>query len=115
VLLLTALLTGSETSGDIIRFAMMEPETKEYIRSLLTLLKEMFGKVHALEMLIHFSTDRELDANLESKVAQALSLPLARRALDEKFDARIEEILRQLDDQEALSALLRSPTKGLPN
>ena len=46
---------------------------------------------------------------------QLLAEPEPKKELDAKFDPHIEKILQALENREAFAALLRSPTKGLPN
>jgi hypothetical protein len=93
----------------------MEPETREYIRYLLNLAKSLHGKIAALETLIRIWGSPDLSSNLDSYLSQMLEAPEPRQALDEKFDEHIAQILKSIENREALAALLRTPTKGLPN
>jgi hypothetical protein len=93
----------------------MEDSNKEYVRYLLIRLKELYGENEALKSLFRTSPNESLRQQWESALAQVLQEPVARQALDAKFDPHIEKIMRALEDQEAISALLQSPTKGLPN
>jgi hypothetical protein len=93
----------------------MEAQTKEYVRALLNLVKELYAKFYGLQTLIHISSDQNLRINWESDLAQLLLEPEPKKELDAKFDPQIEQILRILEDQEGVAALLRTPTKGLPS
>ena len=93
----------------------MEIETKEYVRHLLNLVKELNGEIYALQTLIHRSSDRDLRINWEVRLKQLLAEPEPKKELDAKFDPHIDKILRTLEDREAFASLLRTPTKGLPN
>lgn len=93
----------------------MEPETKEYIRYLLELVKGLYGKVYCLQALIQACNDSEMKAKWESRLAELMEMPEPKAALDDKFDSHIAQILKTLEDREAFALLLRSPTKGLPN
>src|SRR5579864_204133 len=100
--------------GRIIR-ATMEPETKEYVRFLLSLVKELYGKIYGLQTLIEISSDTDLRLNWEVNLAMLLQEPEPKKELDAKFDPHIEKILQALENQEVFAALLQTPTKGLPN
>ena len=93
----------------------MEAETKEYVRFLLNLVKELYGQIYGLRTLIHISSDQDLRINWEVNLARLLAEPEPKKELDAKFDPHIDKILRTLEDREAFAALLRTPTKGLPN
>ena len=93
----------------------MEPATQEYVRFLLNLVKGLYGQIYALETLIKISSDPDLRSNCQAHMTQLLAEPGPKKALDDKFDPHIEKILKALGDQEAFAALLRTPTKGLPN
>ena len=94
---------------------MVQPETREYIHHLLTLVKELYGQIYGLQILIRISSDADLRINWEANLAQLLAEPEPKRELDAKFDPHIAKILHALENQAAFAALLRSPTKGLPN
>jgi hypothetical protein len=79
------------------------------------LAKSLHGKIAALETLIRIWGSPDLSSNLDSYLSQMLEAPEPRQALDEKFDEHIAQILKSIENREALAALLRTPTKGLPN
>ncbi len=93
----------------------MEDSTKEYVRYLLIRLKELYGENEALKSLFRTSPTQGLRQHWESALARVLQDPEARQALDAKFDPHIEKIMKAFEDEEAISTLLRTPTKGLPN
>jgi hypothetical protein len=53
----------------------MEDETKEYVRFLLNLIKELHGKIYGLQTLIRISADQNLRINWESHLALLLAEP----------------------------------------
>jgi hypothetical protein len=93
----------------------MEDATRDYIRSLLQRIKVLYGENSALKALLQTIPLQSLRDTWERAFHEILELPSTQKELDAKFDEHIEKIMRSLEDQEAIAALLRTPTKGLPN
>ena len=93
----------------------MESATKEYVRFVLNHIKQLWAENEALKTAIKSHRDPQTRIELQSVVQQLLENPDLKKEMEKKFDPHIEKIMKALDDQEAFSALLRTPTKGLPN
>lgn len=93
----------------------MESSTKEYVRFILNHIKQLWAENEALKTSIKSHRDPQTRLELQSVVQQLLDNPDLKKEMDDKFDPHIAKIMKALDDQEAFSALLRTPTKGLPH
>src|SRR5262249_21317175 len=93
----------------------MEQQTKDYIRALLVLIKNLYGENYALRAMNQASPIAAIRDSWEQSLKQVLELPETQKEIDDRFDPQIEKIMRLLDDHEAVADLLRAPAKGLPN
>ena len=93
----------------------MEEHAKEYVRFILNHVKELWAENEAMKSIFRAHRDPQTRAEWESYLKALLERPDLKQKMDDKFDPHIEKILKALDDQEAVLALLRTPTKGLPN
>ena len=93
----------------------MERQTREYVRALLSLIKTLYAENYALRAMNEASPLSEIRDTWEQSLKEVLEMPETRQEIDNRFDGPIERILELLEDEEAIGALLRTPTKGLPN
>ena len=93
----------------------MEQRTKEYIRSLLSLIKTLYAENYALRAMNQACPIKEIRETWEGSLKDVLEMPETKREIDSRFDMQIERIMELLDSEEAIAALLKMPTKGLPN
>ena len=93
----------------------MEVLTKEYVRFMLNHIKELWAENAALKAIFKAHRDLQTRAEWESHLKSLMENPQLKKEIDDKFDPHIEKIMKALDDQEGVAALLRTPTKGLPN
>ena len=92
----------------------MEIPTREYVRFMLNHIKELWAENASLRTLLRTHPDPKTRAEWESHLKLLSQQPEIQSEIDAKFDPHIEKIMKALDDQEAILALLRTPTKGLP-
>ena len=93
----------------------MEPQTKDYVRALLSLIKNLYAENYALRAMNQaspFSVTRE---TWQQSLNDILALPNTQQVINERFDPVIEKIIWLLDDQEAVASLTKTPGHGLPN
>jgi hypothetical protein len=93
----------------------MEQQTKDYIRALLSLIKNLYAEnytLRAMNQASPFSLTRE---TWQQSLKDILEMPDTQREIDERFDPVIEKIMQLLDDQEAVAGLVQMPGHGLPN
>ncbi|HKD79528.1 MAG TPA: hypothetical protein VKH81_07520 [Candidatus Angelobacter sp.] len=92
----------------------MQQQTKDYVRSLLSIIKGLYAENYVLKAMNQASPIQAIRETWEQSLKQVLKMPETEREIDARFDSQIEHIMQMLDDQEALDALLKMPTKGLP-
>lgn len=93
----------------------MEQQTKEYVRSLLLIIKSLYAENYALRAMNQASAIPAIRKTWEEMLKKILEMPETQEELDNRFDPQINKIMQLLDDQEAIAALLKMPTKGLPS
>jgi integrase len=93
----------------------MEQQTKEYIRALLSLIKNIYAENYALRAMNEASPIEGIRKTWEQSLQDILRMPETQQEIDGRFDPQIERIMQLLDDQEAVASLLKLPAKGLPN
>jgi len=93
----------------------MEATTRDYILFLMKYIKNLDAENMALKSLLMSHPDSRTRLGWESRLQELMDDPTCKRAIDAKFDPHIDKIMKALDDREAFAALLRTPTKGLPN
>ena len=93
----------------------MEAETKFYIRFLLTYTRELFTQNVGMSTLLKTHPDARTRETWEAHLKELLEQPEVKQEIAAKFDPHLDKIMKALEDSEAFAALLRTPTKGLPN
>jgi hypothetical protein len=93
----------------------MEEQTKEYVRSLLSIIKSLYAENYALKAMNQASPIAAIRETWEESLKAILEMPETQTEVDNRFDQQIEKIMRLLDDQDAIALLLKMPAKGLPS
>ena len=93
----------------------MERQTKEYVRSLLSIIKGLYAENYALKAMNQASPIPAIRETWEQTLKEILEMPETQTEVDSRFDPQIETIMRLLDDQDAIATLLKMPAKGLPS